>query len=126
MSIQRQTDGSRRLSVVVPATDVTGLEVTLVSVLEHRPENSEIVVALGTPYDDPWNIREEVTFVDAAKGSGLVGCVTAGIAAASGDVIHILAAGWQATDGWADAALRHFAQPKVAAVVPLAVSEADR
>jgi len=125
MSIQRQTDGSRRLSVVVPATDVTGLEETLVSVLEHRPENSEIVVALGTPYDDPWNIREEVTFVDAAKGSGLVGCVTAGIAAASGDVIHILAAGWQATDGWADAALRHFARPKVAAVVPLAVSEAD-
>jgi hypothetical protein len=125
MAIQRQTGGSRRLSVVVPATELTGLEETLVSVLEHRPENSEIVVALGTSYDDPWNIREEVTFVDAAKGSGLVGCVTAGIAAASGDVIHVLAAGWKATDGWANAALRHFAQRHVAAVVPLAVSEAD-
>jgi hypothetical protein len=72
MAIQRQTGGARRLSVVVPATDVTGLEETLISVLEHRPDNSEIVVALGSPYDDPWNIREEVTFVDAAKGSGLV------------------------------------------------------
>ena len=60
MAIQRQTGGARRLSVVVPATDVTGLEETLISVLEHRPDNSEIVVALGSPYDDPWNIREEV------------------------------------------------------------------
>jgi len=41
------------------------------------------------------------------------------------DVIHILAAGWQATSGWTDAAIRHFAQSHVAAVVPLAVSEAD-
>jgi hypothetical protein len=49
MAIRRQTGGSRRLSVVVPATELTGLEETLVSVLEHRPENSEIVVALGTP-----------------------------------------------------------------------------
>lgn len=126
MALHRQTGGSRRLSVVVPATDVTGLEETLVSVLEHRPENSEVVVALAVPYDDPWNIREEVTFVDAAKGSGLVGCVTAGVAAARGDVIHVLATGWQATAGWADAAIRHFAQPKVAAVVPMAVAEADR
>jgi len=125
MSLQRRAGGSHRLSVVIPAVDATALEDTLVSVLEHRPDHCEVVVALGAPYDDPWNIREEVTFVDAPAGSGLVDCVTAGLAAARGDVVTILAAGWQATDGWSDAALRHFRRPDVAAVVPLAVA-ADR
>jgi hypothetical protein len=125
MSMQVSAGSARRLSVVVPAFDLIGLEETLVSVLEHRPDDCDVVVALGTPYDDPWNIREEVTFVEAGKGSGLVGCVTAGLAAAQGDVIHILAAGWQATAGWTDAALRHFGRPDVAAVVPLTVA-ADR
>ena len=125
MSMQGSAGGARRLSVVVPAVDLTGLEETLVSILEHRPDDCDVVVALGTPYDDPWNIREEVTFVEAAKGAGLVGCVTAGLEAAQGDVIHILAAGWQATAGWTDAALRHFGRAGVAAVVPLTVA-ADR
>lgn len=126
MSLQRRAGGSRRLSVVIPAVDATALEDTLVSVLEHRPGHCEVVVALGTPYDDPWNIREEVTFVDAPRGSGLVDCVTAGLAAAQGDVITLLAAGWQATDGWSESALRHFSRPDVAAVVPLAVAAGDR
>jgi hypothetical protein len=126
MSLQRHVGGTRRLSVVIPAVDVGRLEETLVSVLEHRPDDCEVVVALAAAYDDPWNIREEVTFVESPRGSGLVGCVLAGMAAAQGDVIHVLAAGWQATDGWTDAALRHFADPDVAAVVPLAVADADR
>jgi hypothetical protein len=126
MSLQRQTGRHGRLSVIVPATSVAALEETLISVLEHRPEGCDVVVALGTPYDDPWNIREEVTFVDLPKGSGLVDCINAGVAASSGDVIHILAAGWKAVDGWTVPAMRHFASGRVAAVVPLAVSEADR
>lgn len=122
----RQSARGRGLTVVVPAIDATALEETLVSVLEHRPDDCDVVVALGTPYDDPWNIREEVEFVTAAPGSGLVGCVTAGVSAATGDVIHVLAAGWRATAGWTDAAVRHFADSRVAAVVPLAVADADR
>jgi hypothetical protein len=126
MSMQRQGGRPRRLSVVVPAIDVESLEETLISVLEHRPDDCEVIVALAVAYDDPWNIREEVAFVEAARGSGLVGCVTAGIAAATGDVIHVLAGGWKATDQWTTAAMRHFTRPGVAAVVPLAVSEIDR
>jgi len=116
----------RGLTVVIPALDATALEETLVSVLEHRPDGCDVVVALGMPYDDPWNIGEEVTFVTAAPGTGLVGCVNAGVEAAAGDVIHVLAAGWRATAGWADAAMRHFTRSDVAAVVPLAVADADR
>ncbi len=121
----RQSARGRGLTVVIPALDAAGLEETLVSVLEHRPDDCDVVAALGMPYDDPWNIGEEVTFVTAPRGSGLVGCVTAGVKAASGDVIHVLAAGWKATAGWTDAAMRHFAKGDVAAVVPLAVADAD-
>lgn len=126
MAMQGQAGRSRRLSVVVPATDVPALEETLVSVLEHRPDDCEVIVALGCAYDDPWNIREEVAFVKAPPGAGLVGCVSTGVAAATGDVIHVLAAGWKATEHWTAAAMQHFSRPAVQAVVPLAVSEIDR
>lgn len=121
--MQRPAGQGPCLTVVVPAPDVSALEDTLVSVLEHRPDNSEIVVALGAAYDDPWNIGEEVTFVDAGTGSGLVDCVAAGVAAATGGMIHVLAAGWRATDGWTEPAVRHLARPGIAAVVPLAVAD---
>jgi len=126
MAMQRQSGRSGRLSVVIPAVDVAALEATLVSVLEHRPDDCDVVVALGAAYDDPWNIGEEVVFVEAARDKSLVGCVNAGVEAAAGDVIHVLAAGWRATAGWADAAMRHFTRSDVAAVVPLAVADADR
>jgi hypothetical protein len=114
-----------RLTVVVAAADVSALEETLVSVLENRPDECDVIVSLAAAYDDPWNIGEEVTFIDAPRGAGLVGCITAGVAAANGDVIHVLAAGWRATAGWTDAAMQHFSKPGVAAVVPLAVAEGD-
>lgn len=124
--MQRRSAHAGRLSVVIAAADVVGLEDTLVSVLENRPHDCDIVVALGAPYDDPWNIRDEVTFVESPRGSGLVGCINAGVAAATGDVIHVLASGWLATEGWAEAALEHFTRRRVAAVVPLGVAEGDR
>jgi len=112
-----------RLSIVIPApTDPAALEDTLVSVLEKRPEDSEVIVALGCAYDDPWNIREEVTFVQAPIGSSLVACVNVGVAASTADVTHILAAGWRATDGWTDGPVARFDDQRVAAVVPLTVT----
>lgn len=115
-----------RLSIVIPTkSDTAALEETLVSVLENRPDDCEIVVALGCEYDDPWNIREEVRFVQAPVGSGYVACANIGISASEGDVIHILAAGWRATSGWADGAIERFADGETAVVVPLAVSAAD-
>jgi len=117
---------SPRLSIVIPATDVAALEDTLVSVLENRPADCEIVVALGMPYDDPWNIAEEVRFVQAPVGTGMVGRVNLGVASSRGEVVHVLAAGWRATEGWTDAALSHFDDPTVAAVVPVGVAANDR
>ena len=113
------------LSIVIPTPgDAGALEETLLSVLENRPEGCEVVVALGCDYDDPWGIAEEVRFVRAPVGAGLVECVNAGVAATTGDVVHLLAAGWKATPGWTEAALGHFADPTTGAVIPLGVDGA--
>ncbi len=115
-----------RLSIVIPAADVTAFEDTLVSVLENRPADCEIVAALGMPYDDPWSIGEEVRIVHAPTGTGLVGCVNLGAASSRGEVVHILAGGWRATEGWTNAALARFDDPAVAAVVPVGLASQDR
>ena len=118
---------SPRLSIVIPTpADTAAMEETLVSVLEHRPDDCEIVVALGCEYADPWNIREEVKFVQAPAGSSLVGCVNLGVAASEGDVVHILAAGWRATAGWTDRPMERLEDDDVGAVVPLGVAGDDR
>jgi len=114
------------LSIVIPtSTDTAALEETLVSVLENRPDDCEIIVALGCPYGDPWNIRDEVRFVQAPAGSTLVGCVNLGVASSVGDVVHILAAGWRATEGWTAGPLEHFQSSQTGAVVPLVVADDD-
>ena len=116
-----------RLAIVIPAvTDSAQLEETLVSVLENRPDDCEIIVPLGCRYDDPWNICEEVRFVPAPRGSGLVSCTNLGLASARAPIVHVLAAGWRATPGWTDAAVARIAAGDATAVVPLAVAADDR
>jgi hypothetical protein len=116
-----------RLSIVIPTTDDTAaLEETLVSVLENRPDDCEIIVVLGCDYADPWNIRDEVRFVKAPARARLASCVNLGIAASEGQTIHILAAGWRATPGWTDAALEALESGAAGAVVPVAAADGSR
>jgi hypothetical protein len=122
----RLVEESPRLSIVIPAVHgAQALEETLLSVLENRPEQCEVIVALACEYDDPWNLREEVTFVRAPEDSSTVGCINLGISSASGEIIHVLSADWKATPGWTDLALERFADPAIAAVIPLTVAKDD-
>ena len=112
---------------MIPApSDGAALEDTLVSVLEKRPADAEVIVALGFGYDDPWSIRDEVTFVQAPIGSSLVACTNVGVAASRAEVTHILAAGWRATDDWTDGPMALLADEATVAVVPLTVMAEDR
>lgn len=114
------------LSIVIPTVaDTAALEETLVSVLENRPAECEIVVPLACDYDDPWNIREEVMFVEAPRGARLVACTNLGIASSRGEIVHVLAAGWRATPGWTDRPMERFAMADIAAVVPAVVAADD-
>ena len=54
-----------RLSCVIPAVGTTqDLETTLVSVLEKRPDDCEIIVVLNESYADPYGLKDEVRFVE--------------------------------------------------------------
>jgi hypothetical protein len=108
-----------RLSCVIPAVGTTqDLETTLVSVLEKRPEDCEIIVVHNKPYADPYGLKDEVRFVETI-GAGMAACATLGIQIGDGEIVHTLAAGLEAADGWVEAALPHFDDPEVAVVAPV-------
>ena len=114
------------LSIVIPApADSAALEATLVSVLENRPDDCEVVVATGFDYADPWNVASEVRFVPAPPRSGLAACANVGIATSAAPAVHVLAAGWLATPGWTDQPRDLLADDDVMAVVPLVLAPGD-
>ena len=111
------------LSVVVPShRHVTLLAACLAAVARHAPAGTEVVVA------DDASVGHAVTRVAASFGvrsvrlprrGGFCAAVNAGLAAARGVVVELLNDDTEVQAGWADAALRHFADPRVVAVAPL-------
>jgi hypothetical protein len=101
------------------------LETTLVSVLEHFPDDCEIVVVHSAAYDDPYDLKSELRFIEAPARTGYVGCANLGIQASRAPIVHLLAAGLEATEGWAEAAMARFLDPTVAAVAPVVRNQFD-
>jgi hypothetical protein len=97
---------------------IEALETTLVSVLENRPNDCEVIVVLNRPYADPYALDDEVRFVEF-PGAGLAACATLGIQLSKAPIVHVLASGLEVEEGWTEAALRYFADPEVAAVAPV-------
>jgi hypothetical protein len=116
-----------RLSIIVPVLgSASRLETTLVSVLEHRPRDCEVLVVLDTPYDDPYELSGEVRFIEARAAVGFAQNANAGIQASDAEFVNVLAPGVEVCESWADAALPHFRDPHVAAVSPLIRDTLDR
>jgi len=116
-----------RLSIVLPVLgDPAQMEDSLISVLENRPEGCEILVVLNPPYDEPYALEEEVRFLQATQGAGLVEALNCGIAASRAAVVHLLPCGIQAWEGWCEAALARFDDPGVGVVVPLLLDAEHR
>ena len=108
-----------RLSIILPVQgNPTQMEDALVSVLENRPADCEILVVLNEPYDDPYHLQDEVCFIEAPRQSRLVDIINLGIAVSRAPLVHLLACGVEVGAAWAEQALGHFADPTVAAVVP--------
>lgn len=95
----------------------------MVSVLENRPADAEIVVVHSQRYDDPYQLRSEVQFVQCAAQSELE-LMNTGFHRAQGEIVHLVRCGLLATPDWTDAAAAMFASPSVATVVP-EVAESD-
>jgi hypothetical protein len=116
-----------RLSIIIPVVgDPRQLDDTLVSVLENRPLNCEIVVVHNQPYHDPYQLSDEVRFVEAKRGAGMAECLNCGLDVCRSAVVHVLSCDVEVCPGWADAALRHFGNPATAAVAAVVVDSQNR
>ena len=116
-----------RLTIVIPAVEsIQSLESTLVSVLENRPNDCEVIVVLNQPYDDPYALEGEVRFLQAEPGAGRVACASLGAKASRAPFVHLLASGCEVSEGWTAAAVAHFADASVGAVAPVVFCKQDR
>ena len=95
-----------RLSIVIPhRRNDSRLEATLLSVLENRPSDCEVIVAHDGNYSDPYCLKDEVVFVEADQGSDCIQLINAGIMAACSPIVHTLIDGVMVRDGWTEAAV---------------------
>ena len=70
-----------RLSIVLPVLGPpVQMEDALVSVLENRPSDCEILVVHNEPYDDPYDLKNEVCFIEAPRDSRWVDAINLGLA----------------------------------------------
>ncbi len=112
-----------RLSIIIPSLgNTSGWENSLASVLQNRPEDSELLAVTHGPYSDPYALAGEVRFIEANSNQGWTDCVNLAVKASSGAILHLLTSGMEVSDGWANAAISHFANPRVAMVSPLIVN----
>jgi GT2 family glycosyltransferase len=112
------------LSVVIPSfcrADLLGL--CLRSVVRFAPSGTEIVVvddaSVGGVISRTAAEFPGVRVVRLAKRSGFCVAANAGIAGCSARVVELLNDDAEVTAGWAEAALRWFADAEVGAVAPL-------
>jgi hypothetical protein len=117
---------SRSACIIPVVGNTEGLEATLVSVLERRPDGCEVLVVLNIPYHDPYGLQGEIQILQASPDAGLVECINRGISATNAPIVHILAAGYEVETGWIERAQVHFEDPRVAAVTPVVHDRNER
>jgi GT2 family glycosyltransferase len=120
------------LSVVVPSHSRADLlRLCLTSVTRFAPPGTQVVVVDDGSADTIVSrVAGEfpgVEVIRLPRAAGFCVAANAGIAAAAGDVVELLNDDAEVTAGWADAALRWFADPVIGAVAPLVLqNDPDR
>jgi len=107
-----------RLSIIIPHRNDQQLEDTILSVLENRPRDCEIIVAYDGSYNDPYQLADEVVYVQEDPESTVVELLNAGLMAACSPVVCTLLDGVVVSANWAEPALKRFTRPEVASVAP--------
>ena len=112
-----------RLSIIVAAVgSQTDIDTSLVSVLEHRPADCEVILAHPPSYVDPYDLFDEIRFVSSADAD-LCSLFNAGLKVARGEIVHTIRPGVVASEDWCEPALRQFElNTNTGGVSPLVVS----
>lgn len=106
-----------RLSVVVPhISSEAALEQTLLSLLENRDRNCEVIVAHCGDYVDPYQLdSDEVTMV-SLSGASCTGLINEGIACSVGSIIQVILPGTTVVNRWYADALEDFDDYQIGAM----------
>ncbi len=107
-----------RLSIIIPHRNDQQLEDTILSVLENRPRDCEIIVAHDGSYHDPYQLADEVVYVQEEHPSTVVELLNAGLMTACSPVVCALLDGVVVPANFAESPLKRFTRPEVAAVAP--------
>ncbi|QDU99080.1 glycosyltransferase family 2 protein [Lignipirellula cremea] len=111
-----------QLSIIIPAWgSAEALETTLSSVLRHRPPACEVLVIHQGSYDDPYDVCDEVLFVES-PGATEVDLLNVGLEIAEAPIVHFLGCGVEVSAGWTDAAMNHFDDDQVGSVATVVLS----
>jgi len=119
-----------RLSVIIPSHNRADLlRLCLASVLRHAPAGAEVVVVDdGSPdgsVSEAASAFPGVRVLRREKQSGFCAAANAGLRTATHPIVELLNDDTEVEAGWADAALKWFADPTVAAVAPLVLRRSD-
>jgi hypothetical protein len=117
-----------RLSIIVPhLQDDTGLEQTLVSILENRGRSLELVIVHDGSYTDPYGLnQDEAVLIETKRGTSLTSQLNLAIASARSPYIQVLSPGAVVAEGWYDEALEILEQGSVEVVCqPIACTNSD-
>ena len=98
-----------RLSIVIPCIQEAGsFEATLASVLQNRPDDCEVLVVQPRTYDDPYELKDDVRFVQAPADATLIDLINVGVEKSTGEIVHLLSCEVEVEEGWTQPALKHF------------------
>jgi hypothetical protein len=100
-------------------TPTEAFEETLASLLVHKPEGTEVLIANAAKYSDPWNTAIEGTiFIALDHLSNPMEILNEAILQANGDILHILYPGTEVSALWTKNISLLFEQPQLGVVIP--------
>ncbi len=117
-----------RLSIIVPhISDETSLESTILSVLENRPQGSELLVVHAGNYDDPYKLdSDEIRLIETPPGTELVELVNIASSEACGAILHTLLPGSCVEANWTAPGMAWFQDSTIGAVSPSVIANDGR
>lgn len=116
-----------RLTIIIPhRLSDERLEATLVSVLENRPEESEVIVVHDGTYSDSYNISDEAVLIQGEPGASTTQLLNTATRHANAQVVSVVLDGVTVLPGWADGINLAFEDPAVACLAVNSDSVEDR
>lgn len=114
-----------RLSIVVPHRhDDSALELTLLSILENRERDFEILIAHDGQYLDPYSLdQDEAILIESGSGASFSEQLNLAVASACSPVVQVLLPGCVVEQHWCDEAL-YLMKDKTVSAVCLPVADA--